>query len=109
MTAENAQGWWLFGGYAANMVAQFADSYLTAIGTDHGFKEGNPVTRYLLSKIGEAGTNTIKLGFVPLVFVIVEHITGIPGWLNGLMAAATVPIVVRNFLLLRKNKISIKW
>lgn len=106
---DTAYGWWLFGGYGVNLIAQGLDSYLTTIGLDHGLKEGNPVSRFLINKIGSVATTGVKMGAVPLIAVVVESVFKIPGYVNLFMAAATLPIVVRNYFLLKKNKISAKW
>jgi len=96
-----------FFAYAANMAVQFADGYLTQDGLTHKLIEGNSITARMFKKIGVAATNGIKIGALPIVAIIVDLNSGWPGALNATLAAVTMYPVVKNFLLLRKNKISI--
>lgn len=100
----------LFVSYASNLVTQWLDSNLTSIGLTHGFKEANPVTRFLMAKLGNAGTNFIKIGAVPFAAMVIGMISHHPeiGYVgNSVIAAVTLPVVVKNVLLLKKNKIKI--
>jgi len=99
-----------FAAYFLNLLVQFADGYLTNLGLVHGFKEGNPVTRWLFSKLGTVRTNAIKIGAVPFLAILIPAVAGHIGYgalLNGLLAGVTLPVVVKNVRLLKQNKIKI--
>jgi hypothetical protein len=96
--------------YGVNVGTQYYDAYLTQKGLSNKLAEGNPVTRFLISKLGVAGAGAIKFGAVPFLAFLVPTVAGHPGYaalLNGLIAGVTYPVIVKNVKLLRQNKISI--
>jgi hypothetical protein len=99
-----------FAMYFLNLLVQFADAYLTEDGLTHKLVEGWGPTKFLFTKIGVTGVNAIKIGALPFLLILVPAIAGNIGYaalLNGLMAGVTLPVVVKNLKLLKKNKISL--
>lgn len=94
-------------GYA--VVIGVADYYTTMIGLQNGLMEGNPIARWLQAKIGLVASTFITLALAIFGIVLLcERF----GWAaivgvaigNGLETFN----VIRNFILLKKSKISLK-
>ncbi len=65
--------------FAAHEVGEFADSYSTSIALTCGkgeFTEGNPIGKWLIAKIGQAGTYAIKMGAFPIGLMVLGILYG---------------------------------
>lgn len=111
MLAENmsgaAQGY-LFAEAAYACLAAVADQYTTMIGLQHGLTEMNPINKFLFAKIGQPLT-----AFIEGVAMLFSGI-GLSVWspkaafvFFGIIAAEETAMAVRNYLLLKKSKISL--
>jgi hypothetical protein len=99
-----------FFSYAANLVAQGADSFLTSAGLAKGFTELNPLSNFMIKKLGQAGWNAIKMGALPFLGLAIPLFLNKPEYANAFnftMAAVTAPVVVWNFIQLKRKKIAI--
>jgi hypothetical protein len=79
--------------YAAVVFSVYGDSYYTAKGIYKGFKEGNPINRWLFAKIGQAltgflegvlitGTGAIMSTYsMPAAFVYFGGIAALESWM----------------------------
>jgi hypothetical protein len=91
------------------ILAYLADVYTTETGLAHGFKEGNPLTRWLFSKIGPSATAFLVAGAVLLGVSISSVWAGAYSTYFGAVLAGSETIVaLRNFILLKNAKISLK-
>lgn len=107
--ASDAQLVALMGISAAFLASMLGDGYTTMIGLQHGFQEGNPVSRWLFKKIGEswtvfaqAVTGLFVIGAVSNYDLNTSYVVG------GILAAGELVMVVRNYLMLKKANISLK-
>lgn len=98
--------------YAIGLAGQLGDCYTTEIGLAHGLAEGNPIAKWIVSKIGNTGATLLKcVGFAtvfPMLSYILSH------QLVWAFVGAEIPVIglgwyasVTNYLLLKKNKIAL--
>lgn len=89
--------------------AFLGDAYTTMIGLQHGYTEGNPVTKWLFKKIGESFT--AFLSAVAILFFggwISTHSLGASYVFLGGISLTEGVIALRNYLKLKAAKISLK-
>ena len=87
-------------GYIIFWVGAFADFYTTRIGLAAGFREGNPLVRYVLDKL--PFDSEIELAGIKLVVFIMLVLLGIPEIGFYIFGAAQFLAAANNFRLLRK-------
>ena len=95
----------LFGVLTVGLLAIIADGITTMIGlgANKGFVEGNPIARWMFSKVGQS--LTIWLGGV--AYLLIGLIIGTKVWAAGMVyagivAAGEIYFAVHNYLLLKK-------
>jgi len=99
----------LFALSASSLLAFLGDGYTTMIGLQHGFKEGNPIARWLFKKIGQSGTLFVES--VALLFAIgaiSNYDLNAAYAFAGIITAGEAVMFIRNYRLLKKAKISLK-
>lgn len=101
--------------FLAHEVAEFADSYSTSIALNCGkgaFTEGNPIAKWLIAKIGQAGMYAIKMGVFPiglmLVGILVQSVEKEVTIANFALAGVFGIIGILNLIKLKKAGISIQ-
>lgn len=100
----------MFGGYCANLLMQYVDGEYTHQGLSHGAVELNPVTKFLLNKLGVAGAGAVKWGAMPILggfldLQLMKYNT-FP-CANLIMAGITLPVVIWGAIQLKRMKLSI--
>lgn len=105
----DTQSLWLFILVGAFILAYLADTYTTMIGLQHGFKEWNPLSRFLIGKLG-ISLNAFLTGSVVIfgVGLSSKWIGADSLILAGGLAAGEAVMALRNYLMLRKAKISLR-
>lgn len=98
---------WLFVAYVVAVITAMADVYTTMVGREHGIKESNFLMRWFADHyLAGAGLKALA---IPLALVLLSKVMGsgatVALAIVGVGAAVTS---VRNYLLLRKWKISLK-
>jgi hypothetical protein len=94
---------------ASTLLSFLGDSYTTMVGLQHGLTEGNPISRWLFKKIGQAGTYFAEA--VALLFAIAtisNYDLNAAYLFAGIVTAGEAVMVVRNYRLLKARKISLK-
>lgn len=101
----NQPGFWsslgLFILYGYTITAYLGDSYYTGIGLSKGLTEGNPINRWLFSKIGQALATFIEavaITFIGLFIASHSYPAAYTYW--GIVAAVETYMVWRNRKLL---------
>jgi hypothetical protein len=85
------------------------DGYTTMVGLQHGFEEGNPVSRWLFKKIGLPWTLfTQGVALLFLIGAISNYDLNASYVFAGILTAGEAVMCVRNYLMLKKAKISLK-
>lgn len=59
----------LFVLYVLAVLGQFLDARTTEVALQNGFKEANPIGRFLIGKLGISGTYAIKCAAFPAIFL----------------------------------------
>jgi hypothetical protein len=86
-----------------------ADAYTTMIGLQHGLTEGNPLMRLLFKKVGLpfatflSGSFTLILGAALSSYSVYATDA-----FFGIVLGVEIPVVLRNYRLLKAAKISLK-
>ena len=97
--------------YSLLVILNCLDAYITTVGLSHGFKEVNPVMRWVQSKIGIMGSNLVKafgsvgIGMSGLFFGLTGEHYGMIS--NFTICAPLIVVVLRNIVLLKRAKVSI--
>lgn len=76
---------------------------MIGLGANKGFKEGNPIARWMFSKFGESLTGwmtTVAYIFLGLFFVTKNYAAGM--MYIGAVAASETFFTIKNYLLLKK-------
>lgn len=103
------QQFWLFAVIGWFILAYLADVYTTETGLAHGFKEVNPLTRFLFSKLGPSATAFLVAGAVLLGVSISSVWAGTYStYFGAVLAGSETVVAVRNYILLKKAKVSLK-
>src|SRR5258708_1812319 len=92
-----------------SLAALLGDGYTTAIALQHGFVEGNPIARWLFKKVGQSFT--LFAEGVALLFaigMISNYDLNAAYAFAGIITAGEAVMVIRNYKLLKKAKISLK-
>ena len=86
----------------ANVFLQFADGFVTILGTSRGFAEGNPLVAAAMTSIGPTGgilfMKLLALGFLYIIYRRGDHPMVIPGL--GSIALAYIFLAVLPWTLL---------
>lgn len=93
---------------AACLLGQFTDCRTTEVGLANGDTEANPIGKWLISKLTITGLYALKVGAVPMTCAIVygyDYKLGLA--LAAIGAGAGWAMGIRNYLSLRKAKISV--
>lgn len=101
----NAQQFWLFGFMALTLIAGVLDAYTTQIGFDEGLTEANPVSKWLIGKVGLAASTFIALTFFIVATLALSKVSGL-GSIIGAAVVGGVEVfnVIRNHSLDKKYK-----
>lgn len=101
----------LFGVLTVGLLAIIGDGITTMIGlgANKGFVEGNPIARWMFSKVGQSLTIWISA----VAYLLVGAFIGGANWAAGMtyagiVAAGEIYFAVKNYLLLKKLGIPIK-
>ena len=96
--------------YSLALAGHAFDAYTTRIGLDHGWREVNPIMRWLMAKSWSLSC-AIKLGVAPLLFLPISSFLGDGAAVAYLSVLATVGWLfgIRNYRKLQSAGISIKW
>ena len=93
---------------ATSLLTFLGDGYTTSVGLANGLTEGNPVSRWLFKKIGQSLTLFIEA--VALLFsigAISNYDLNASYVFAGIITAGEAAMCVRNYLTLKKAKISL--
>lgn len=103
------QGFAVMASIAAFMVAYTADSYTTTVGLQNGFTETNPLNSWLFNKIGLPLTTFIEAVIVLWLGAFLTDYGWAPATaMFGTLTVTETFFAVRNYLRLKKAKISLK-
>lgn len=106
---STASGFGVMGAALVATAAYIGDAYLTNIGISKGFKEGNPLNAWLFKKIGFSLTCFIEgASFLIGGAAMTSEGAGPAALFFGIIAAGELVMVVRNYLMLKKAKVSLK-
>lgn len=87
---------------------QYLDARTTEVGLSSGFQEGNAIGSFLLKKLGVTGLYVLKCAALPAVAGIMYGFYGKAGIVADLVFAGLgFAAGIRNYLMLRKNKVSV--
>ena len=93
--------------YALATLGQFSDVRTTEVGQQHGFVEGNPVGRWLLTKLHIQGLYITKVALLPITAVILTATVNFDFiGLLGLLAAVGFVFGIRNYLALKAKGVT---
>lgn len=81
----------------------FADFWTTRKGLEAGFREGNPVIKYILDNLPY--DSEVELAGIKFVFFAVALTLGAPTWFWFVMGAAQIVVAYFNFQKLRKARV----
>jgi len=94
--------------YALCLFANLADWWTTIVALQHGFIEKNPIARLFLTKSPILNA-FVKGGIVPIAGVALVAVDPLYSVIfNGIVGTGIAVTAARNYVLLRKNKISLK-
>lgn len=94
---------------ATSLLTFLGDGYTTMVGLQHGFTEGNPLSRWLFKKIGQPLTLFVEAVAVLFAIGAVSNYDLNASYaFAGIITAGEAVMCVRNYLLLKKAKISLK-
>ena len=87
--------------YAYMVVAILGDCWYTGIGLSKGFKEGNPINRWLFGKIGQALTTFLEAAAITFTggFIAMQSMTWAFAYWGGIAVLESI-MVFRNRKLL---------
>jgi hypothetical protein len=102
------QTWALAGLCTSSLLTVLGDGYTTMIGVQHGFVEGNPIMKFLFSKIGQSLSIFLSaVAVLGIGAVIAAHNLDAGYMYLGIVFAGEGIMVVRNYLKLKAAKISL--
>lgn len=94
---------------ASSLLTILGDGYTTIVGLQHGFTEGNPIARWLFKKIGQPLTIFVSaVSVLFLIGLISNYDLNASYAFAGIITAGEAAMVIRNYMMLKKNKISLK-
>jgi Domain of unknown function (DUF5658) len=86
-----------------------ADGYTTTVALAHGFKEGNPIMRWLFGKVGQALAIFISVSLVLFAGGLISGLGLNYGYLYfGIVSAGEAVRALLNYRTLKAAKISLK-
>lgn len=89
--------------YVVFWIGAFADFWTTRIGLDAGFREGNPLVRYVLDKL--PFDSEVELAGIKLVVFGMLVLLNLPEWAFYVFGVAQMLAAAHNYRLLRKARV----
>jgi hypothetical protein len=89
--------------YAYMIIAILGDCYYTGIGLAKGFKEANPINRWLFGKIGQALTCFVEGVAITITGGVIMSLSGKSMWQTGVYWGAIA--VVETIMVYRNRKL----
>lgn len=99
----------MFGLTALAAVGQFTDTRTTDVALQHGFVEANKFGSWLIKKVGIGAVYAIKSVALPILSEVIFAVAGYPYGVAtaAIFAGLGFGLGIHNYLLLRKDKISV--
>ena len=91
------------------LLTALADGYTTEVGTEHGDAEKSAIVKWLFAKLGQQLTLFLTTGLVLFTGAVILAHSRVAGYtFFGAMTAVRGYRALKNYLLLRKQKVSLK-